>query len=140
MGWVRSSSSCAKIQWFGFVISFLALSHSRTLLERNRSQPSQRHLHRQLALFDPLLRRPPLVVEPHHRPKRAIFGALVSESCGEAKRLLDTYIAALTAFHSAQTPFLAGLDPRAPEADTADRPWKLHTLRYSRRAGNTGGM
>ncbi len=27
-----------------------------------------RHLHRLLAFFDPLLRRSPLVVEPHHRP------------------------------------------------------------------------
>src|ERR1017187_1633254 len=27
-----------------------------------------RHLHRLLAFLDPLLRRPPLVVEPHHRP------------------------------------------------------------------------
>ena len=27
-----------------------------------------RHLHRLLAFFDPLLRRAPFIVEPHHRP------------------------------------------------------------------------
>jgi hypothetical protein len=31
-----------------------------------------RHLHRLLAFLDPLLRRPPLVVEPHHCPTRRL--------------------------------------------------------------------
>src|SRR6516162_10584298 len=38
-------------------------------LVRPESMATQpRHLHRLLAFLDPLLRLPPLVVEPHHRP------------------------------------------------------------------------
>src|SRR5450756_1555905 len=33
-----------------------------------------RHLDRLLSLLDPLLRRPPLVIEPHHRPARRLHG------------------------------------------------------------------
>src|SRR5262249_7887930 len=46
----------------------MTLSHSRTLFARNRWQLSRVSLDRLLAGFDPLLRRPALIVKSHYRP------------------------------------------------------------------------
>lgn len=46
---------------------------------------------------------------------------VLMESCGEAVRLLDIYIAALSAFHDARAPILRGIRPSHPEFGNAIR-------------------
>jgi hypothetical protein len=41
------------------------------------------------------------------------------ESCGEAERLLDIYVAALDSFHIAQTSIGLGRSPSSPEFQSA---------------------